>query len=402
MTPIPFPSSHGENTPIARPSILYLNANLSGDHIKELEVSGMHRYVGARGWRVVPVSHREWVAAGIPALLASHVPVAGCIVEATDDCIDLPPALFGDIPVVYFHASPSLLGGSIAHVSTDDEAIARAAFRELAAGHPAAFAVVAFKDDFAWSRVRVQTFAALAAEVNAPCFSFPLPDSATGNPEHDMVRWVAELPCRTAIFAVNDFTAAKVVAVARASHRAIPHELTLLGVDNLDSVCEASVPTISSIQLDHELGGYKIARLLAETMAGRAAGETSVPIGPLMVVRRASTGGSGRREKFILDAVEMIRREACDCDFTVGRLAARFRCSPQLFRLRFREATGHSALDEIQHVRLERVYTLLSQTDTAIGAIAGLCGYRSDFALKWIFKKRTGMSMREWRARNHR
>ena len=391
-----------KNSPIARPSVLYLNANPSEDRIKELEISGMKRYAGARGWRVVPFSHDEWVASGIPALLVAHAPVAGCIVEATDDCTDLPPALFGDIPVVYFHASPSLLGGRITRISADDAAIARAAFRELAVGLPAAFAVVAYKDDFAWSHVRVHTFAALAAESGVSCSVFPPPDGVPENREAEMTRWVAALPRRTAIFAANDATAAEVVAAARTVHRAIPRELTLLGVDNLASVCEASNPTISSIQLDHELGGYKIARLLAETMTGRAARESSVSIGPLMVVRRASTGGSGRREKFILDAVEMIRREACDCDLTVARLAARFRCSQQLFRLRFREATGHSALDEIQHVRLERVYTLLSQTDTAIGAIAGLCGYRSDFALKWIFKKRTGMSMREWRARNHR
>ena len=61
---------------------------------------------------------------------------------------------------------------------------------------------------------------------------------------------------------------------------------------------------------------------------------------------------------------------------------------------------GHSVLDEILNVRLEKVFTLLSQTDTPIGAIADFCGFRSAIALKWIFRKRTGMSMREWRARN--
>ena len=384
------------------PSILYLNAEESEDRIKELEISGMKRYAGARGWRVVPVPQAEWVATGIPALLALHGPVAGCVVEATDDSADLPPALFGGIPVVYFHAEPSLLGGRLAGISTDDAAVARAAFRELALGLPAAFAAVPFKDDFVWSRVRVRTFAALAAGLGAPCSVFNPAEGASGSRAVNLARWVAALPRRTAVFAANDATAAEVVAAAREAHRAIPRELTLLGVDNQASVCEASNPTISSIQLDHELGGYKIARLLGETIAGRAAGEGAVSIGPLMAVRRASTGGSGRREKFILDAVEMIRHEAYDCDFSVERLAARFPCSRQLFRLRFREATGHSALDEIQHVRLERVHILLSQTDTAIGAIAGLCGYRSDFALKWIFKKRTGMSMREWRARNRR
>ncbi len=185
-----------KTSPIACPSILYLNADLSEDRIKELEISGMKRYAGARGWRVVPVSHEKWVALGIPALLAVHSPVAGCIVEATDDCVDLPPSLFGDIPVVYFHAAPSLLGGRITRISTDDAATARAAFRELSVGLPAAFAVVAFKDNFAWSRVRVNTFAALAAEAGVPCSVFPPPGSVPGNREADMARWVATLPRR--------------------------------------------------------------------------------------------------------------------------------------------------------------------------------------------------------------
>jgi AraC-like DNA-binding protein len=63
---------------------------------------------------------------------------------------------------------------------------------------------------------------------------------------------------------------------------------------------------------------------------------------------------------------------------------------------------GHPVLDEIRHVRLEKVCALLAKTDTSIGAIAGLCGYNSDIALKFAFRKATGMSMREWRNRNRR
>ena len=70
--------------------------------------------------------------------------------------------------------------------------------------------------------------------------------------------------------------------------------------------------------------------------------------------------------------------------------------------MRFREATGHAVLDEIMHVRLEKAYTLLSQTDTAIGAIPSLCGFRSERTLEALFLDRTGMSMRDWRKRNSR
>ncbi len=127
-------------------------------------------------------------------------------------------------------------------------------------------------------------------------------------------------------------------------------------------------------------------------------GVDTVLYGPLLVIRRRSTGGRGRREPWVLDAVEAIRREACG-GLTAAALAKRFRCSRWLLEKRFREAMGHSILDEIQHVRLQRVQTLLEHTQTAIGAIAGLCGFGSEIELRHLFRRRTGMSMREWRKR---
>ncbi|MBR3085551.1 MAG: helix-turn-helix transcriptional regulator, partial [Kiritimatiellae bacterium] len=120
--------------------------------------------------------------------------------------------------------------------------------------------------------------------------------------------------------------------------------------------------------------------------------------GPMMVARGKSTRGHGRREQFVLEAVETIRREACD-GLTAASLIARFPVSKRLFNLRFREAMGHSPLDEIMQVRMEKVLSLLSGTDTPVGAIADMCGFGSAVELRQIFRARTGISMTEWRAR---
>ena len=99
-----------------------------------------------------------------------------------------------------------------------------------------------------------------------------------------------------------------------------------------------------------------------------------------------------------MDAVDIIRREACD-GLSAAGIAARFRCSRRLFDIRFKEALGHTAQDEIEHVRLEKAFELL-RNGAPIGAIAALCGYRSDTTMRWVFLHRVGMSMREWRTRN--
>ena len=120
-----------------------------------------------------------------------------------------------------------------------------------------------------------------------------------------------------------------------------------------------------------------------------------------MAVRRESTMGHGRHEARILEAVEMIRSEACD-GLTAEALAARFPGSRRLFEMRFREAMGRSVLDEIQHVRMQKVQALLADTDIPIGAIADFCGFRTDRALRKLFLASEGMSMTEWRRLHHR
>ena len=380
------------------PAILYFEKDSSG-FIQSASLAGIRRYAQSLRWDVVVVPLAESRPGGIPALLAAHRPVAGCIVDGSGGRRDLPPRLFGEVPVVYMHADPSLYGGRGERVGYDDAAIAEAAFRELSAGLPAAFAVVPFASPSGrrgWSLRRERAFAEVTAKSGKPFYRMPWRKEPKEQREARLVQWLASLPRHTAIFAVGDMTAFETAAAARLCHRSIPRELTLLGVDSDPVLCEATHPTLSSIQIDHELAGYLAAKAIGERYG---IVNNTIYVRPLLALRRESTGGSGRREPFVLEAVEIIRREACD-GLTAAELAGRFRCSRPLFDRRFREAVGHSPLEEILHVRLEKVFTLLSRTDTPVGAVADFCGFRSHIALHWLFKKRTGMSMREWRKRN--
>ena len=140
--------------------------------------------------------------------------------------------------------------------------------------------------------------------------------------------------------------------------------------------------------------------MLFDRMAGRIMPPASRLLVPRFVVRRASTRALARRERFVEEAIGMIRREACS-GLTVGKLASRFPCSRALFDLRFRETTGHSAYDEILGVRLDRVDSMLVNTDVSISAVASFCGFESESALRHLFRRRTGMSPRRWR-QSHR
>ena len=372
-------------------TILYLNTD-PGARIPEMTLAGIRRYAAARRWKAEAFSSAESRQEAIPALMAAHAPIAGCVYECSDDNVPASPSVFGNVPVVYLHATSRIRGGRVMRLPMDNKAVAKTAFRELSANRPAGFAVVGVPESFGWSMTRERTFASLCARSKKPCSVFERMDESPEARGKCLVAFVAALPRHTAVFAVNDLAAAEVIVAARTAYRHIPRELTLLGVDNLSEVCEAGKPTISSLQIDFERAGFAAARMIGER-GGLAA------VGPLMVVRRESTGGAGRREPFVLEAVERIRREACD-GLTADDVIKAAPVSRSLFILRFREAVGHSIQNEIEHVRLERVFTLLRDPEMPIGAIASFCGWRSDIALRWLFRRRTGMSMRQWRQKN--
>ena len=361
---------------------------------------GIRRFCSSRGWNAVAVPRENVSAATLPALLRRHRP-AGCVVDGIARHGDLPPRFFRGVPVSYI-GYPSDLAGSKPNFVFDPAAIAAAAFRELSASRPAGYAVVCHPNPLLWSRRRARAFRDAAAAAGAKCLAFPArahfePESGESF-ERRLAPWLAKLPDRCAIFAVSDETAVHVARAARAAGRPIPRSLTLLSVDNFPALCERADPPISSIQLDFEREGWLAAAALSPNFrrqGGRPGAETDV-LGPLFVVRRQSTGGRGRHEPWIPEAVETIRREACD-GLTARALAARFPGSRRLFEMRFREATGHSVLDEILHVRLEKAFALLAETETAVGAVPALCGFRCNRTLDALFRSRTGLSMRDWR-----
>lgn len=364
-------------------------------------LAGVRRYAQARGWDVETIDWNE-AKTGFPKSLAEPPRPLGFIVEGSDLPPDLPFKLYGGAPVVFLNCTNAPRGPRFARIVIDNAAVARTAFRELSASLPPACAVVGYCLGWRrWSSDRAAAFRAEAAKAGLPCHSFDFLDprraDASGEPAR-LAIWLASLPRHCAVFAVNDETAAVVAEAAHTAHMNVPRDLTLLGADNDTSICEALHPTLSSIQMDFESAGFQSARMLDEIRSSQKS--HSVAIGPLLAVRRESTRGAGRREPRIMEAVEVIRRKACD-GLTVEALSACFPGSRSLFEKRFREAMGHSALDEIIHVRLENVQTLLLHTDVPLAAIADACGFNSDRALRKIFHSREGMSMTEWR-RLHR
>lgn len=379
-------------------TVLYLNA---GDH--ELEwprkLAGIRRYAKAQGWWVEAFRRRDVPARDVPALLRRRRP-AGCIVEDTDPGQRLSPRMFGDLPVVYLDSSVPEERRGLPLVLCDHGAVAERAFRELSAGDPPCFAVVPSPSFVSWNALRIRAFEARCARAGKPCRVFSgFANEDAGRRTERLSRWLASLPPHAAVFAANDRAAKDVATAAAAVRRRFPRDYTLLGVDATpETFADSTTPGISSVELDFELAGYLAAKALEGEMSRKDDhGNPGPAFGPLLVVRKESTRGRGRRERHVLEAVEMIRREACE-GLAAAALAARFPGSRKHFERRFREAMGRGILDEILHVRLQTAVDLLSRRAPPISSIPDFCGFGTARELQKLFRARFGMSMREWRA----
>ena len=396
-------------------SILYVGYDPNYALLRRRRLSGIRRFAKAHGWNVATLSPEEATPEAVRDAIARFHAV-GCVVECWMAHHDLPPCLFGSVPVVFFNPPERRAWRGVAKVVCDEAAVARAAFRELASGLPSGYAVVAEGPTRGspWARKRIAAFRDSCRKDRKPCRTFP---ERNGENESQRLtrleRWVAVLPSHCAIFAVNDLVAAEVARALAAAGRSLPLSATLVGADAAETPADGlPTPPISSVKIDFELSGYLAAKLIEAQMSNSssvAQRRTSLPVqptsslsspsssyGPLFIERRASTRGFGRREPFVMKALEVIRLEACN-GLTAANLASRFPGSRKLFELRFREAMGHSVMDEIQHVRMQHVFDLLSRPDFPISAIASFSGFDCDRELRRQFRARTGTSMREWR-----
>lgn len=177
----------------------------------------------------------------------------------------------------------------------------------------------------------------------------------------------------------------------------VPDELSVIGVDDAVSICERTEPTLSSVKPDFRRGGELAALLLAARLRDGAAfrGERSRTFGPLAVIRRASTRRLAVEDAAVTAALGLIRREACS-GLSAKTVLGQFPCSRRMAEMRFKKAVGHSVLDEMHAVQLERAKQLLAGT-MPLKAISDFCGFENPNSLRKFFKAQTGMTMTAWR-----
>lgn len=365
-------------------------------HSCQNRLEGICRYAKGKDWHV-QVVERAFHKVNVQQLLDFWKPI-GVIAECGSGADELKADAFGNLPVVFFDADRSSRGPGF-YIGSDARDIAGLAARHLLALKLPHFAYASFRIPIFWSRERGVAFAAALKQAGFACLQLEtVKELEPINRQKAIRRFVASLPRPCGIFAANDLVAEEVLNACAQQGVSVPDEVAILGVDNDEAICENANPSISSIAVDFEAGGYQAAELLDELMMKPRSRSKTCIFPAVRVVTRQSTRRVACDPSRVAAALEFIRRHAC-AGIGVKDVVTEMGVPRRTAELHFRSATGRSILEEIDDVRFAKVFDLLRNPRQQLDAIPDLCGFSTGVALRKAFRLRTGMSMRDWRKR---
>jgi LacI family transcriptional regulator len=209
--------------------------------------------------------------------------------------------------------------------------------------------------------------------------------------EPELADFIREAEKPLAVVTMHDRVALAVCRTAEALGLAIPGEVAVLGVRDLE-VARISTPPISSIRLNEERTGYEATRLLHRAIHGERLSRRAVQIPAQELVERESTIGKQRAAATDVQlALEYIRQHACE-GIRVEDVAAHVHMAIRTFEMQFAAAVGRTVGDEIRQVRLAKAKELLETTDLPVSSVARLLAMNNGCYLNNFFRRWTGMT----------
>ena len=361
-------------------------------------VHGVMRYASTRP---------EWkleVLTGHPSELEEAVRIGrpdGIVSGFTDEPTNpIPVSIRRSTPTVFTCTIPFKgMTTPWALLEMDDGKIAETAAGLLLRKNLKSYGFFGLRHATPWSAKRLQRFRKTIRSNGFAISEFQISSSQPVSIETeyaDVVNWLTSLEKPCGIFAVTDQRAKLLLNICQKAGINAPEQIKVVGVDNDEIVCECAKPTLSSIAPDFHHAGFAAAQALDHLMQGRHTAR-KITIGTLNTVERMSTSdisGSGNR---IGLALETIRKQAFNGSLTVYGLARTVGCSTRLLEKDFKRTIGRSIIKELNRIRLEKVQELLQTTSMEESSIAATAGFGSAAYLRNLFRKRFGMTMRQWR-----
>ena len=252
--------------------------------------------------------------------------------------------------------------------------------------------------DIIWSISRYEGYSdQIASSLKAMTYRYDVEDFRDEISE--ITKWLRSLPKPVALLACNDFMARQVTEICQMEGISIPDEISLLGVDNDEFMCNISSPTLSSIKLNFEKHGYEIAEVLFEMVNQKKTWPARIAVEAIGVVERMSTKRRIISDQYIREIVDHIRHNYTQ-EIDIKKLTSFIPLSRRAIEMKFKkEMYPYTITSYIMRLRLDHFCNLLETTDLPISTAADRSGFIDSSNFSTIFRKYMGMTPSEYRKR---
>ena len=258
-------------------------------------------------------------------------------------------------------------------------------------------------DDVCWSQHRYDGFRKRLEErgFEEPVNSFSYDNIASiwSYYMSGVQRWLEELPKPVCVFACNDPQAIKLIQVCNCSGINVPAEVSVVGVDNNEILCNLPDTSISSIEQDLKAAGYELISEVLDVLSGSSGSLHDVVVKSRRVVQRLSVAHIHSDDEYVQKALSFIHANL-DKKINVMDVLEEVPLSRRLLEERFRKSTGESIYAYILRNRIERFANLLLEKPLPVSSIVSIMGEEDSRSLSRRFKAIKGCTPEEWREKN--
>lgn len=212
--------------------------------------------------------------------------------------------------------------------------------------------------------------------------------------------WLRDLPKPVAVMACDDNQASNLIDACNSIGMKMPGEVAIIGVDNDEIICNLNTPSLTSIHVDIENGGYRTAELIDRIVSDRSTRVEDIVLKPVKVVSRISTASYATDDTQILNAIQFIHQNLTK-KISVSDVMKEAALSRRLLERRFKAVTGESIYQYISRNKVKLFADMLLDTNDQVINVALNLGENDSKSISRKFKAAYGMAPNEWRE-NHR
>jgi LacI family transcriptional regulator len=251
-----------------------------------------------------------------------------------------------------------------------------------------------------WSDHREKYFTGTARKAGLKTFSnkltYPKRERFKDSNLERIGQWIRQLPKPVGVMACNDSCGKFIIDSCRKASISVPDEVAVLGVDNDDILCDLTYPSLSSISLNTEKGGFDAAALLDKIMKGITVDTQIILIEPVEVQERQSTDIIAVDDKIVSDIINYIKRNSKRL-LQVADIINEFDISRKSLYKKFNDNLGTSVYSQIRKIKVEEICRMLVETGRSVKEIAFEFGFYNVDHIARFFRKEKGLTPSQYR-----